>query len=110
MLTREQIVNTRWPETAHMRKDYEIDSVVKFARAIEALVRAECVPQWQEPVGREGCNYLTFPGRVCNKCGEVHGITAPTAGEQPARIGSPDPESGDYDPRLYFAAPQGDQQ
>ena len=38
-------------------------------------------PVQQGPMGREGCNYMCKPGKVCRKCGHVHDIplTAPPA-------------------------------
>ena len=29
-------------------------------------------PVQQGPMGREGCNYMCMPGKVCRKCGHVH--------------------------------------
>lgn len=46
-----------------------------YQRAIEAARRLCAAPPVQQgPMGREGCNYVCMPGKVCRKCGHVHDI------------------------------------
>jgi hypothetical protein len=70
-LTDEQI-DQCWGEydSGYGRSRYDI------ARAIIAAHEAQRQAV-QEPVTREGCNYVTTAGKACSKCGEIHHAPQP---------------------------------
>lgn len=53
----------------HGREPDTIDAIFEVIDAINAAP-----PVQPGPMGREGCNYMCMPGKVCRKCGHVHDI------------------------------------
>ena len=58
-----------------------ISAMALYARMRDLCLAYATPPVQQGPMGREGCNYMCKPGKVCRKCGHVHDIplTAPPA-------------------------------
>ena len=72
-------------------RTYFNDMVDGMSHALSAAIAA-ATPVQQGPMGREGCNYMCMPGKVCRKCGHVHDIplTVPPVQQGPDICGTCD--------------------